>query len=152
MKKQSPIKILFCVVRDEKTSLANEILNSEKASACYTLQAKGVGHNDILEVMGLSDMQCSMIISAVKTEEVKNILTKLYEKLEFEKGNQGVAFCAPITAISRNALNGFMDMAKQVEKALEQEQNDKKQDIIQEEIKTDSQNLEEKKEESWYVV
>lgn len=123
---EAPIKILFAITKKEKSQQASEILNSMGASAIYVLPAKGVGHNDFLKIMGLEDLDCDMIISAVREDVCSDIILTLKEKLEFEKSNQGLAFSVKISAISKNALYGLLNMNKEV---LELTQKEEEQNV-----------------------
>jgi len=141
MNKQSPVKFLVCFVRKQKEAKANEVLNNMGASVCLTTPARGIGHSELLSVMGLDLNESSVIISIVKTEDAHKILAKLCRTVELYKEDLGVAFTIPINAISRDALNGLLEMAKQTMELSEQIN----QKVEQKEVKTEQK--EEKKED-----
>ena len=113
MNKQSPVKLIAIFVRKQKEQIANEVLNNMGASICLTVPARGIGHSELLSVMGLDLNESSVIISVVKTEDAHKTLAKLCRTCELYKEDIGVAFSIPLTAISRDALNGLLEMAKQ---------------------------------------
>ncbi|MBR1925733.1 MAG: hypothetical protein IJ837_02635 [Clostridia bacterium] len=139
MNKQSPVKIIAVFVRKQKEQIANEVLNNMGASICLTIPARGIGHSELLSVMGLDLNESSVIVSAVKTEDAHKTLAKLCRTCELYKDDIGVAFSIPITAISRDTLNGLLEMAKQTfELNLEKSQPK----VEEKQIKTEQKNEE----------
>ena len=145
MNKQSPVKFLVCFVRKQKEAKANEVLNNMGASVCFTTPARGIGPSELLSVMGLDLNESSVIISVVKTEDAHKILAKLCRIVELYKEDLGVAFTIPINAISRDALNGLLEMAKQTIQ-LNEELNRKAEQKVEQNVVKEEQK-EEKKED-----
>lgn len=123
---EPPIKIVFCIVVKEKTKEAAEILNEHGACAIYAFPARGVGHNNFLKVMGLEDLEVSLLVSPVRESKSTEIIIDLMERLELKKDNHGLAFSIKLGAISKNALYGLLNMGKETEMIMGQTKKEEK--------------------------
>ncbi len=137
---EPPIKILFCIITKQKTKDAIEILNQKGACAIYAFPARGVGHNSFLKVMGLEDLEVNLLVCPVESSSSAEIIMELNEKLELEKDTQGMVFSIKLGAISKNALNGLLDMGKETELIMGQAKQ-KVEEIKEEQDKEGSKNV-----------
>lgn len=112
---EPPIKILFCIIKKEKTKETIEILNAMGACANYVFPARGFGHNNFLKVMGLEDLEVDLIVCPVKASSSTEMIVELTDKLDLKERNQGLVFSVKIGAISKNALYGLLNMGKVTE-------------------------------------
>ena len=112
---EAPLKILFCIIKKEKTKEATEILNQMGACAIYAFPARGFGHSGFLKVMGLEDLEVDLLVCPVRSSVSTDIIIELTNKLELKEDNHGLVFSIKLGAISKNALYGLLNMGKETE-------------------------------------
>lgn len=125
--KKSPLKVVVIIVRREKVDYASEILNNMGAGGICSLLGLGIDSKGIFSSLGLEDAKCAVVLSVVKTEKSHEILEALCRNLELYKPNSGMAFSISISAISRNTLNGFLDVEKKFSQELKEQKNEQKE-------------------------
>ena len=135
---EPPIKIVFCIIKKEKTKEACEILDQKGACAIYAFPARGYGHNSFLNFMGLEDLEVDLLVCPVRESVATEIILELSERLELKKDNQGLVFSIKLGAISKNALYGLLDMGKENEMIMGQAKQ--KDETNSEEQSTEEEN------------
>ena len=144
---EPPIKIVFCIVKKEKTKEAIDILNEMGACAIYAFSARGVGHSGFLKVMGLEDLEVDLLVCPVKGNMSAEIIVELSERLSLKEKNHGLVFSIKLGAISKNALYGLLNMGKETEMIIGQSKNETQTNEMKEISKTEEQNSVEVKED-----
>lgn len=145
MAKTAPIKILFLAVNSNKADFAREILNNTGACSCWSFLGRGISRGGILDILGLDSPEKTVFISVVPSKNSTEILAALCKDLELYKQKMGIAFTVPISAISRDALNEFLDIKKQNETELKEQQAEQKQKELElKQIQEEAEKEEEK--------
>ena len=129
---EPPIKIVFCIVKKEKTKEATDILNEMGACAIYAFPARGVGHSGFLKVMGLEDLEVNLLVCPVKESAATELIMELTQRLELKKDNHGLVFSIKLGAISKNALYGLLNMGKETEMIMGQTKKETEESEVQE--------------------
>ena len=132
---EPPIKILFCIIKKQKTKEACEILNQKGACGIYVFPARGYGHNSFLNFMGLEDLEVDLLVCPIRESVSTETIIELTEKLELKKDNQGLAFSIKIGAISKNALYGLLNVGKENEIIMGQTKQKNEQESSEEQSK-----------------
>ena len=88
---------------------------------------RGISRGGLLDILGLDSPEKTVFISVVPSKNSTEILAALCKDLELYKRKMGMAFTIPVSAISRDTLNTFLDIKKQNENELKQEEEIQKQ-------------------------
>ncbi len=140
---EPPIKIIFCIIKKSQTKEASKILNELGASAIYAFPARGVGHNGLLDVMGLANMEANVLVCLVRESLSTQIILELTTRLRLKEDNHGLVFSVKLGAISKNALYGLLNMGKETEAIMGQtkkkDESKKEEDVKNEEINNDQE-------------
>ena len=100
--------LLFTVVNREKTEFFVDLLYNYEVNLQTVLSAHGTAGDQLRELLGLTDSQKSVIISAIKRDRVKEALGALEEKFRTVKGGKGIAYTVPISSTIGVAIYQFL--------------------------------------------
>ena len=70
--------------------------------------AEGTANTEMLNLLGLSDSEKSVIFSIIKEENAKSALLALEEKFTTIKNGKGIAFTVPLTGTIGVAIYQFL--------------------------------------------
>ena len=90
--------LLFTVVNREKTDFFVDLLYNYEVNLQTVLSAHGTAGDKVRELLGLTDSEKSVIISAIRRDMVKDALATLDEKFRTVKGAKGIAYTVPISS------------------------------------------------------
>ena len=76
------------------------------------LSASGTAGTGMLELLGLTDSEKTVIISAIKRERVPEALAALEEKFKTVKNGKGIAYTVPMTSTVGVAIYQFLSNTK----------------------------------------
>lgn len=62
--------------------------------------AHGAAGLEIMDYLGLTDMEKDMVLSVADEDKIHEILTKIKEVIDLERPNTGIAFTIPLAGIS----------------------------------------------------
>ena len=107
------LEMLFAIVHNNKAAYYSSIIQSHQANLQFTMPAKGTTHL-ILNYLGLADRPKSLLISVVRSDQIRNLINRLDEM--FKKGGdyKGVAFTVRLTSTIGTLAYGFLSNDKRV--------------------------------------
>lgn len=100
--------LLFTIVNREKTEFFVDLLYNFEVNLQTVLSAHGTAGDQVRELLGLTDSQKSVIISAIRRDRVKEALATLEEKFRTVKGGKGIAYTVPISSTIGVAIYQFL--------------------------------------------
>lgn len=100
--------LLFTVVNREKTEFFVDLLHNFEVNLQTVLSAHGTAGDRVRELLGLTDSDKSVIISAIRRDRVKEALSTLEEKFRTVKGGKGIAYTVPISSTIGVAIYQFL--------------------------------------------
>ena len=132
---KAPIKLLWCVVMRNQVDDACAILDQMGGCTLIDIFGYRTKTQILADLFGLGDYDCAVVLAMVPSNRSTQILDALNKKFDWEN-KLGIGITTQINAISRNALNGFFDMQKQIEQILFEQEQAKSQKEKKEEITT----------------
>ena len=98
------MKILITIVDRKKGDEVVRILETGKTTFQMICFGKGTANSEILDYLGIGETDKDIVISFMEDDEVSEIMSKLYEEMEFSKRGHGVAFTIPVDSIGKKTL------------------------------------------------
>ena len=102
------MQLLFTVVNRAKTEFFVDLLQGFEINLQMVLAASGTANDKVLSLLGLTDNEKSVIISAVRRDRAKDALATLDEKFHTVKGAKGIAFTVPMSSTIGVAIYQFL--------------------------------------------
>ena len=102
------MQLLFTVINREKTEFFVDILQGFEINLQMVLAASGTANDKVLSLLGLTDTEKSVIISAVRRDRAKDALATLDDKFNTVKGAKGIAFTVPMSSTIGVAIYQFL--------------------------------------------
>ena len=102
------MQLLFTVINREKTEFFVDLLQGFEINLQMVLAASGTANDKVLSLLGLTDTEKSVIISAVRRDRAKDALATLDEKFHTVKGAKGIAFTVPMSSTIGVAIYQFL--------------------------------------------
>ena len=90
---------LISVVPEKRADYYVHLLSDYEVNVSYTVKAEGTAKSGGFIIGDYTDYKKSVIISAVKEERVKEVLSVLEEKFETVKNGKGIAFTVPFSSM-----------------------------------------------------
>jgi predicted class III extradiol MEMO1 family dioxygenase len=108
--KVAPIRLemLITIVDKKKGEFYADLLQSFDVNMQMIVSAKGTAEAKMLEYLGLSNSEKSVIISMVREDRLEEIEAVLENKFATVKGGKGVALSIPMSSIMGAAAFGFL--------------------------------------------
>ena len=109
------LKLLFTVVNRKKAEFYADFLQSFEVNMQLTLAARGTAGVEVLNLLGISDSEKSVIMSVIKEEQADKAMKALGEKFRTIKNGKGIAYTVPMSGmIGVLAYNFFADNRRAV--------------------------------------
>jgi len=102
------LMMLITVVNRNKAEFYADFLQSFEVNMQMTLAASGTASTEILNLLGLSDSDKSVIISVIKEEKAHSALMALEDKFKTIKNGKGIAYTVPMSATIGVAIYQFL--------------------------------------------
>lgn len=102
------MQLLFTVINREKTEFFVDLLQGFEINLQMVLAASGTANDKVLSLLGLTDTEKSVIISAVRRDRAKDALATLDDKFNTVKGAKGIAFTVPMSSTIGVAIYQFL--------------------------------------------
>ena len=106
------MQLLFTVVNREKTEFYVDLIQNFEVNLQTILSATGTAEHNIRELLGLTDMGKSVIISVIRRDKAKEALSLLEEKFKTVKGGKGIAYTVPMSSTIGVAIYQFLSNTK----------------------------------------
>ncbi len=100
--------LLFTVVNREKTEFYVDLLSNFEVNIQMILSAQGTAASHTLAMLGLTDSDKSLIISAVRKDRSADALSALDNKFRTVKNGKGIAYTMPMTSTIGVAIYQFL--------------------------------------------
>lgn len=104
-KRQAPqaspkgLKLLVTIVGRSKAEFYMDLLQSMEINVQMALSGYGTASTDMLQLLGLSNLDKSVILSVVREDRARETLTLLGEKFKTVRGGKGIAYTIPLTSV-----------------------------------------------------
>ena len=112
MRSPHKLKILFTVVNRQKTEFYADLIQTFEANVQLVLSAVGTANEEILNYLGLSSSEKSVIISIIRDDREKELLAALEERFKTIKNGKGIAYTVPMSSTIGVAIYQFLSNTK----------------------------------------
>ncbi len=105
-------KLVITIVDRNKTEFYTDVLSGFESNLQMVLYGNGTANNSTLEMLGLNNEK-GIILSVIKTTQIKTVMQTLEEKFKTIRNGKGVAVVVPISSVMGLSLYQFMINNKQ---------------------------------------
>ncbi len=102
------LMMLVTVVNRKKAEFYCDFLQSFEVNMQLTVAADGTASTEIMNLLGLTESDKTVIISVIKEEKAHKALLALEEKFNTIKNGKGIAFTTPMTGTIGVAIYQFL--------------------------------------------
>ncbi len=102
------LKLLVTVVDRRKTEFYIDFLQQFEVNMQLSFAAQGTARSDMLNLLGLTESDKSVIFSIIKDETAEKALSELEEKFRTIKNGKGIAYTIPMTGTIGVAIYQFL--------------------------------------------
>ena len=106
------LKLLFTVVNREKADFYADMIQNYDVNMQLILAANGTADTKIKGLLGFNNSEKSVIISVVRDDKCKSVLSELDQKFKTVKGGKGIAYIVPMSSMIGVAIYQFLSNAK----------------------------------------
>ncbi len=106
------MKLLFTVVNAQKAEFYTDLIQTFEVNMQMVLSAQGTAGTQVLEYLGLSESDKSVIISVIREDRAKEVLSALEDRFRTVKGGKGIAYTVPMTSTIGVAIYQFLGNIK----------------------------------------
>jgi len=112
MRSPHKLKILFTVVNRPKTEFYVDLIQTFEANVQLVLSAAGTANEELLNYLGLSSTEKSVIISVIRDDREKELLSALDNRFKTIKNGKGIAYTVPMSSTIGVAIYQFLSNTK----------------------------------------
>ena len=112
IKAPDKMQLLFTVVNRKKAEFYTDLLQNYEVYMQLALSASGTAGSSMMELLGLTDSDKTVIISIIRSDKAKEALAALEEKFKTVKGGKGIAYTVPMTSTVGVAIYQFLSNTK----------------------------------------
>ena len=102
------LKLLFTIVNREKTELYTALIQGFNVNMQLSTAARGTASREIMQMLGLSDKNKSLIVSVIREDTEDMLLRFLDEKRHTIKNGKGIAFTVSMSSVIGVAVYLFL--------------------------------------------
>ena len=102
------LKLLVTVVDRRKTEFYADFIQSYESNMQMVFAASGTAKTEMINLLGLSDNEKSVIISVIRSDNADAVLRGLEEKFKTIKNGKGIAYTIPMTDTIGVAIYQFL--------------------------------------------
>ena len=102
------LKVLVLIVGRNKAEFYMDLLQSTGANLQLAMLGRGTANREMLDLLGLSDSDKSVIFSVVREDRAKETLALIDEKFHTVRGGKGIAYPIPMTSVVGVAIYRFL--------------------------------------------
>ena len=102
------LQLLITVVNRKKAEFYADFLQEFEVNMQLSFAAEGTANTEMLNLLGLSNSEKSVIFSVIKEERADEALAALEEKFTRIKNGKGIAFTVPMTDTIGVAIYQFL--------------------------------------------
>jgi hypothetical protein len=112
MRSPHKLKILFTVVNRPKTEFYVDLIQTFEANVQLILSATGTANAELLNYLGLNSSEKSVIISIIRDDREKELLSTLDERFKTIRNGKGIAYTIPMSSTIGVAIYQFLSNTK----------------------------------------
>lgn len=102
------LMLLFTIVNRNKAEFYVDVLQKFEINMQLVVGANGTADTSIQSLLGLTNLEKSVIISVIRRDKTKAALGELEEKFKTVKGGKGIAYTVPMTSTIGVAIYQFL--------------------------------------------
>lgn len=102
------LKLLFTIVNREKAELYTALIQGFNVNMQLSTAARGTASREIMQMLGLSDKNKSLIVSVIREDAEDMLLRFLDEKFHTIKNGKGIAFTVSMSSVIGVAVYRFL--------------------------------------------
>lgn len=102
------LQLLVTVVNREKAEFYTDLLHSFEINLQLSLSASGTASTEMLNLLGLSDNEKSVLLSVIREDRAEAALAMLDEKFRTIRNGKGIAYTIPMTGTIGVAIYRFL--------------------------------------------
>ena len=110
------LEVLITIVNRGKADFFMDLIQSYDVNMQFSTSARGTADISILNKLGITDTDKTVIFSIVKQERAQEILELLSEKFKTIKNGNGIAYTIPMSSIV--GVSAFAFLANQRQEGL----------------------------------
>ena len=103
-----PLTLLVTVVNRSKAEFYADLLADREANMQMIMAAHGTASSEMLDLLGLTQSDKAVIISAMRKDAANAALSVLEEKFGTVKNGKGIAFTTPVSSVIGTAIYRFL--------------------------------------------
>jgi len=97
--KRAMIRIVVTIVDRDKGDKVTRIYNEDHIHFHFICHGEGTASSEVLDILGLAETDKDVIFSMVPACKVRDLLSKITEKMYLHKAGKGIIFSLPISGI-----------------------------------------------------
>ena len=105
-------KLLVTVVDHRKEDFFIDYIQAHGANLQMTMRGEGTAKSDMLQMLGLTESEKSVLFSVVREDNVRSLCDGLSEKFKTVKNGQGIAFTIPLSSVVGASVYRFLSDQK----------------------------------------
>ena len=102
------LKVLVTIVGRNKAEFYMDLLQSVNVNFQLAMLGRGTANREMLNLLGLSDSDKTVIFSVVREDRAKETLALLEEKFRTVRSGKGIAYTIPMTSVVGVAIYRFL--------------------------------------------
>ena len=110
------LKLLITIVNRNKAEYYADLIQNYEVNFQTVLQAQGTANTEMLNHLGLVGSEKAVVLSVVREDKVKPVLSELKEKFSTIKNGRGIAYTVPLSSVIGVSVYGFLSNNKQTVK------------------------------------
>lgn len=102
------LKLLVTIVNRSKAEFYMDVIQTYEANMQIACQAQGTATTDMRKLLGLADVDKTVIFSVIKESRVSDIMYQLDKRFKSVKNGGGIAYTIPMSSMIGVALYTFL--------------------------------------------
>lgn len=102
------LELLVTIVGRNKGEYYADLIQSLDVNMQFTVFSRGTADAKMLEYLGLTDTEKSVIFSVIRSNRVTDAMLLLEEKFKTIRDGKGVAFTIPLSSVIGTLIYGFL--------------------------------------------
>jgi len=102
------LKLMFTIVDRRKTEFYADFIQSFEVNMQMIFAAEGTANTEMMNLLGLSDSEKSVILSVIRDDRAEAALAGLERKFKTIKNGKGIAYTVPMTDTIGVAIYQFL--------------------------------------------
>ena len=106
------LELLVTIVNRQKAEFYMDLIQSYEANMQMACQAQGTATPDMRKLLGLVDVDKTVIFSIVQESRVSDIMYQLTKRFRTNKNGGGIAYTIPLSSVIGVAVYTFLSNNK----------------------------------------